>query len=128
MILILSILFTVILVLSIKIVSFGHDMALSNLRKMAEGRNNKLISGWFLCEWCMPSIWSILGYAFAALYLGFPWNIANWYLIFYPIIVGAASVISGITWTFILYLIELLNSIKMKNEIFKLTNYEQQKN
>lgn len=126
MILVLSILFTSILVLGAKIVTH-EEMALNSLLVLATNKKSKWFEALLICAWCMPSIWSIFGYAFANLYLGFTWNIAKCNLVFYPIIVGAASVISGITWTLILYFIELLNSIKMKNEIFKLEHYDQEK-
>jgi hypothetical protein len=65
-----SIFFTVATVIGITIVT-QPQMALYSLREQAENNINKLREPLILCEWCMPSIYSLLGYVFAYILYGF---------------------------------------------------------
>lgn len=102
-----AIFFTWAIVMGITIVT-QHGMALYSLRESAnelfpthdelenkiEYKTGKSLDPIILCEWCMPSIYSFLGFAFT--YILYGWDIK--YLLFYPIVVAISSVLCGITW------------------------------
>lgn len=99
------ILITTILCLSIKI-STSEGMWLERLgvygeRKIDEGAN--WVKPLFACEWCMPSLWTLVGFAFAfgiGILSVFSWQLA----FFYPLVVGGSSIVTGIIWNIITYL------------------------
>lgn len=99
-ILILKIIFiTTCLVWGVKI-STEEGMVFEKLGAWADKRIDKGEKIWealLRCPFCMPSIYTAIGYLFAY-WLGvrFTWND----LIAYPIIVGGASLVSGMIWTF----------------------------
>jgi hypothetical protein len=52
----------------------------------------------FLCVWCQPSIWSLLGFGFAfglGILNHLEWNL----LLLYVLTVCGSSLLAGITWT-----------------------------
>lgn len=69
------------------------------------------------CAWCMPSIHTVVGYAYGLFVFGMEWRV----LFMYPIVIMGASVASGITWTLIEYLIKNLEHII---NIERLSHYE----
>lgn len=107
-----SILFTTILVLGVKIVTHNdmllHGFKLAMINRIGEKASSLLI----MCEWCMPSVYSLFGYGFAYIFAGgFPLTA----LIFYPITVAASSVCSGVIWVIILLLLEYLKLFDNNN-------------
>lgn len=99
MILILKlILITFVWVMGLTIIT-QKGMALYFIRERAESDGNKIYEPLILCEWCMPSIHSLVGYLFAfgiGEMDGYHW----WYfIIIYPLVVMGASFTCGIVWT-----------------------------
>lgn len=93
MIIFFSIIFTTILVVGITI--FTQDgMGGYFFRRKAVEADNKLMEVIVLCEWCMPSLWSLAGYSFSFLLCG--WELKA--LLFYPITICASSILSGGIW------------------------------
>lgn len=96
------ILLTAIWVLGIKIAT-AEDMVLEKLgnygkQKVEEGY--KIFEALWVCEWCMPSVHSIIGYAFAVgldIINGFDWKL----VILYPLVVMGTSVVTGFTWNYL---------------------------
>jgi hypothetical protein len=107
------ILLTSIWCLGIKIVT-SEGMGLERLRIYAKQQidNGKIVwEALIYCEWCLPSIHSVFGYAFA-LVLGII-NSFSWKLVFmYPLVVAGSSIICGLTWA----LYKTINSQKDVNE------------
>lgn len=103
MFLVLSIIFTVTIVLGIK-VSTGEGMVFNSVKKWLENKVSDKVFKWIIdCPFCMPSLYSLFGYFFTFLFLktyNFEW------LYFYIITVCAASFISGVMWTGLEYLNE----------------------
>lgn len=98
MIIILSILFTVAIVIGLTIANqFG--MVLYPIREALtddKGDAKKLIyEPLFLCWWCMPSVYSSIGYLFAFLYQD---DVNLRALFFYPVVVSASSFIVAVLW------------------------------
>lgn len=108
---------TSIWVLGIKIAT-ADDMVLEKVgqygkKKVEEG--HKIFEALIVCQWCMPSIHSLIGYAFA-FGLGILPVQWNWQLVIrYPIVVMGSSLVCGLTW--LIY--ETLNQIHDRNEIQK---------
>ena len=93
MILILSILFTTIIIVGLTIFT-QQGMGGYFLREAAQNADKKIMEVLILCEWCMPTFWSLFGYVFSFLYFGFEIK----YLLFYPITICASSILSGAIW------------------------------
>lgn len=87
---------TSIWVLGLTIVT-QKGMALYNFRQWAETKKSLWFEPIILCEWCMPSIHSLIGYAIA-IGLGvinhFSWSL----VVAYILVVMGSSVVSGMTW------------------------------
>lgn len=100
MILIIKLIFlTSIWVLGIKI-STANDMVLEKLsiygqKKIESG--HKIVEALIICEWCMPSIHSLIGYLFA-IGIGFISEFSWSLVVIYPIIVMGSSLTCGIIW------------------------------
>jgi hypothetical protein len=107
MIILWSIFFTAALVLGVKIITH-EGMALHYLKIRAEATGKKYFEPLIICEWCMPSVYSLFGWGFTFLKVG--WHPESLY--FYPITVAATSVITGTLWTVIMILIKYLNFIQ----------------
>jgi hypothetical protein len=108
------ILITYIWVMGIKI-STAEGMIFEKLgdygkRKVGEG--HKIWEALVNCEWCLPSIHSVFGTAFAMGLGIIPFEINKELFIRWPLVIIGASLISGLTWT--IYL--TINKIKERNE------------
>jgi len=92
--------FTVALVMGVKIVT-QDGMLLESVANYAETKLKEGYRIWeplMLCQWCMPSIYSSLGFGFFILFHGS----INYRLFFlYPIVVGFSSLVCGTTWSII---------------------------
>ena len=91
------ILITSLWVLGIKIVTH-EDMALEKLGEWAteKAKSNRIFEPLLICEYCMPSIHSSIGYLVYWQVVG----LSSWkYLIAYPIVVCGASFLSGSLWS-----------------------------
>lgn len=77
-------------------------MALYWLRKFGERKvkeDGKIIfEPLFLCEWCMPSIHSIIGYIFAYS-IGILTKLSFSSIVIYPLVVMLSSLTCGLTWS-----------------------------
>lgn len=102
--------------LGVKIVT-AEGMLLEKLgvyakRQVEEG--NVIWDALIACEWCLPSIHSLLGYSFA-LVLGVITHF-EWKLVFmYPLVAMGASLLNGLIWNYHLK----SNSEKEANESIK---------
>lgn len=85
--------------LGIKILT-EEGMVLQNLGKWGELQVSlgvKWVEPAFYCQWCMPSIHSLVGF-------GFAWAIGllpelSWHLIFfYPLVAMGSSLVNGLVW------------------------------
>lgn len=91
--------FTVVWCLGLKIV-FSDGMILEKvgqwLTKKVEVENKKIYEPLGYCEFCMPSIHTLVGITFALCsnLICFTWNI----VILYPIFVMASSFLTGVIW------------------------------
>lgn len=111
---------TTIWVLGIKIVTY-KGMILQRLgeygyKKVAEGK--RIFEPLFVCEWCMPSIHSAIGYMLVYTTMEtFHWRA----LILYPVTAMGSSFTSGILWLIYKYYEkqELLTHLNIKNLKFK---------
>lgn len=111
MILLKLITITSLLVLGWKIVTSEgmllHKVALIAEQKVHEG---KIYFELILCPWCMSSLWSLFGFAFA---YGLGVIELNWkLLLLYPLCVCGSSLVCGLTWT----IYQTINAIKERNE------------
>lgn len=114
MILFQIVLLTFIWVMGIKI-STSEGMIFEKLgeygqRKVDEG--HKIWEALIVCQWCLPSVHSIFGYAFAfgLGILPFEWD---WELIImWPLVVMGSSFLCGFTWN----IYETINRVREKNE------------
>lgn len=114
---------TSVLVLGFTVVTY-EGMGLHSLRLWAD---KKIDEGWIIwkplgfCEWCAPSIWSAFGFFFA-LKIGviekWDWNLM-WY---YPLVVALASIISGVTWSLILLIINIFRYYNHWNDVYDKEN------
>lgn len=93
------ILLTSIWVLGLTIVT-QEGMAFYRIREWAEYKS-KNGSTWaeplILCEWCMPSMHTTIGYLFAYL-TGIISNDSR-HLLLYPLVIMGSSLVSGVIWT-----------------------------
>lgn len=93
------ILLTSIIVLGITI-STQSGMILYSFREWADKKQEegkKWVVPLIVCIWCMPSLWSLVGYLFAAL-TGVIDHF-SWHLVFmYPVVVCGSSFLSGVAW------------------------------
>lgn len=108
------ILITFIWVIGIKI-STAEGMIFEKLGKYAKRKVDEGYKIWealIACEWCLPSVHSIFGHAFAFGLGILPFEF-NWQLLIrWPLVIMGTSLISGLTWT--IYL--MINDIKDNNE------------
>lgn len=107
------ILLTTIWCLGMKILT-SEGMILEKLGRHAHGKVSEgrlIYDPLIACEWCMPSLHSVVGYFFAVV-LGvvtvFSWRL----VIIYPLVAIGASVGTGFIWNAYL----TLNSYKERNE------------
>ena len=94
------IILTSICVLGFKIVT-AEDMALEKLGEWAEKKVNDghKIFELIVCPWCMPTLFSWIGFSFACgigVVENLSWNLL-WY---YPLCIGGSSLVCGLIWTF----------------------------
>lgn len=98
MIILLAILFTVAIVIGVTIAN-QQGMVLYFLRNHLTDENGDakkpIYEPLFLCWWCMPSVYSLVGYFFAFLYMK---NVDLHALLFYPIVVAASSFLTAVLW------------------------------
>lgn len=89
--------------LMIKIVT-SEGMVLERLGKYGEKKVDegyKIFEALWVCQWCMPSIHSLVG-------LGFAWGMGlipelSWHLLFYyPLVAGGSSLVNGLVWQYYL--------------------------
>lgn len=106
MILLISlILLTTIWCIGVTIVTYD-EMALHSIRKYAEARAREgkiIFEPLIVCVWCMPSIHSLFGYAFAVgmgLITEFSWGL----VVMYPLVAMGSSFLSGMSWLFFEYM------------------------
>lgn len=106
---------TFILVMGVKI-STAEGMVFEKIgeygeRKVKEGY--KIFEALLVCQWCLPSIWSIPAHAFAFGLNILPFEF-NWQLLIrWPLVIMGASFISGNAWN----IYETINKIKEKNDV-----------
>lgn len=107
------ILLTTIWCLGMKIITSDH-MILEKLGRYARKKveEGKLIYDPIIaCEWCMPSMHSLIGYGFAII-LGIITQF-SWALVaIYPLVAIGSSIGTGMIWNFYL----TMNSVKERNE------------
>ena len=107
------ILLTTMWCLGMKIITSDH-MIFEKLGRYARGKveEGKLIYDPIIaCEWCMPSMHSLIGYGFGIV-LGVI-NHFEWALVaIYPLVAIGSSIGTGMIWNFYL----TMNSIKERNE------------
>jgi hypothetical protein len=107
--------FTYIWVLGVKIAT-SEGMILERLGNWGEEQEeegHKIFKGLITCQWCLPGFHSVVGWAYAFILGGIPFEF-NWkYLVMWPIIIMGTSLCTGLTWT--IYL--TINQIREKNEI-----------
>lgn len=91
-------------------------MLLYNVRLWAEGKNAIIYEPLFLCHWCQPSLWGILGYLFAIITGMVHWG--GWQMIaMYPLVVAGSSIACGLTWAFYTMVSSIINYLKyLSNE------------
>ena len=121
--------FTCVWVLGLTIVT-QDGMAFGFIRdRLTDDRGNPLMKIYeplILCEWCMPSIHGIFGYAFA-IGLGYI-NEFNWKLVLiYPLVVALSSFIVGMLWSVYL-LLEAIRKYADKSEKLLHINYKDKVN
>lgn len=109
-------------VISLKII-MSKGMALESLGVFFEKKveNGSKIYDAFICPWCMGTLQSISAHVFAFGLGILPFEINSHLFFRWPLIIMGASFLSGISWTFYLYLSE-------KTEYFySLNNKDEQK-
>lgn len=74
------------------------NMALYSLRMWAEDKSSKVYEPLILCHWCMPSIHSVVGFAFA-FGIGIIHQFSIHLVIIYPLVVMGSSIVCGLVWT-----------------------------
>lgn len=100
--------------LGIKIAT-AEGMVLERLGNYASKKVNEgkiIFDPLINCEWCLPSIHSLFGYAFAlgiGLINTFSWKL----VVMYPLVVIGSSVVCGLTWT----VYQMVNAIKEMNNV-----------
>ncbi len=92
------VLFTSIWILGVTIAS-QENMLLHSVRVWAEAQESKWAKVFIICIWCMSSLHSIIGYAFAFGIGVMPFEFHWSYVWMYPLVVMLSSLISGLTWT-----------------------------
>lgn len=102
-------------VIGLKIAT-AQDMIFEKLGKWGEAKvkdGHKIFEAVIVCQWCMPSIHSLVGYGFAFLLAVLPWRF-DWKLVWmYPLVVMASSFVCGMSW--LIY--ETINRIHDRNEL-----------
>ena len=110
----LTIFFTFAIVWGIKI-STSNGNVFEKIKDFLEKNLSEKLFKWVVdCPYCMPSLYSIFGYVFYYIYIGY----IDWgRLFFYPIIVGASSFVCGILWV-------INETINEKKKHIENLNYE----
>jgi hypothetical protein len=99
--------------LGMKIVTADH-MIFAKIGKYARQKveeGKSIYDPLIACEWCMPSIHSLIGYSFAigiGLVTSFSWSL----VVMYPLVVIGSSIGTGMIWSAYL----TMNSAKERNE------------
>lgn len=79
-------------------IATSKGMVLYFIRQKLESLENKIFEPVILCHWCMPSIHSIFGYAFA-----YAINVIDLSLfqviVYYPLVVMGSSIACGFLWS-----------------------------
>lgn len=97
------ILFKLIVITSILVLAWTivtqQGMALYSIREWANikhEKGGKWVEPVLVCHWCMPSVWSLLGFsiAFGLGILNFEWRL----ILLYPLTVGGSSLTCGLIW------------------------------
>lgn len=96
-----------------------EEMVFHNVRIWAEEKKSKWLEPVILCEWCMPSIHSVIGYLFC--FLSGVVNYDARLFIMYPIVVMGSSFLTGMMWGLYKY---LNISMAYKLNIEKLSYWE----
>jgi hypothetical protein len=93
-------------------------------RKVDEG--HKIWEALIVCEWCLPSVYSIFGHVFA-IGLGilpFEWS---WQLLIrWPLVVMGASISSGLIWTIYLMFNQIKENNMAQTDFYKNINHEKE--
>lgn len=104
---------TFVWVMGIKI-STGEGMIFEKMGKWGEemvDKGYKIFDAIIVCPWCLPSIHSVFGYAFAyGLGVFESWDMKL--IVMWPLVVMGTSFLSGNAWN----LHQMCNRIKDKNE------------
>ena len=79
------------------VIATQENMVLHFIRVWAEGLKTKWKEPFFLCVWCQPSVWSILGYLMAIATGMVNFSFQNVYK--YPLVVCGSSLLCGLIWT-----------------------------
>lgn len=95
-------LFTTVLVLGVTISHSNETMWLYGLFVRLNG--SKWAKPLLTCEWCMPSVYSLFGYAGYFAYLD---RIETRLLLLYPFVVCLSSILSGVLWQSIILLFKM---------------------
>lgn len=117
------ILLTFIWVMGIKI-STAEGMVFEKLGNWANkqvDKGYKIYEAIISCEWCLPSLHSVIGYAFAVgigVIDHFEWKL----VVLYPLVVCGTSLLSGLTWTIYLTINEIKENNKEQSKYFKNIN------
>ena len=74
------------------------EMALGEFRRWAEIKRRAIFEPIILCEWCMPSIHSLIGFAFAFALHVIPFKFSWDYVLMYPLVVMGSSFVCGMLW------------------------------
>lgn len=113
------ILLTFIWVMGVKI-STAEGMIFEKLGDYAKDKiesGHKIWEALINCEWCLPSVHSIFGHAFAFGLGIIPFEVNKELFIRWPLVIMGTSLISGLTWT----IYKTINKIRERNEAE--TNY-----
>lgn len=105
MILLKIIILNVIWILGLKVAT-SEGMVLHFIARYAESKESLIWEPVILCEWCMPSLHSVIAYVFAigiGIISSFSWKLV-W---IYPLVVLSSSVACGVIWK----LMDLINVV-----------------
>lgn len=100
-----------------------EGMALYSLREWANcqyDKGNKLVEPLVRCYWCLPSLHSLAGYAFAVglgLIKAFSWKL----VLIYPLCVSGSSVLNGMVWG----ILSLIMNINQYYEGLDMNNFQE---
>lgn len=108
---ILIITYTVLIVLGLKIVT-SDGMLFGEFRQKIEEKNSKYLDPLILCEWCMPTVYTSIGYGFYFINNTLDFKI----FLYYPLCIAAASFVSGTLWLIHKILLNLNDNFYLKNQ------------